>query len=213
MGFERELSDLERAIGRLNAEYGAFLYGASARAPVESRRQVEALLRRLNTVEIEVAAERYRLATLQGQFNTLAERWERQQAEKEEGKRPGFYAAFSGAPLRPTGAGPRFSEGPGKHGLDAVDAGPPASVQTAAGPAPAVGAGQGRDLFDRYLGAKKARGEDISGYDYRQFAENLERERQKIRQRIGTDEFDLDVKDSDGRVRLVARRRKPAGER
>jgi hypothetical protein len=202
MGFERELSELEHAIDRLNAEYGAFLYGEAGKAPAESRRQVEAMLRKLGAVEMDEAAERYKLTTLQGHFNTLAERWERQQAEKEEGRRPGFYAAFSGAAVRPTGTG---KPGPNER--------PAGSVQTAGSAAPAAAAGQGRDLFERYVGAKKARGEDVSAYEYGEFVENLERERQKVRERIGTDEFDLDVKDSDGRVRLVARRRKPAGER
>ncbi len=60
------------------------------------------MLRQLRNVEMDDAAERYKLTTLQGHFSTLAERWERQQAEKEEGRRPGFYAAFSGAVVRPT---------------------------------------------------------------------------------------------------------------
>jgi hypothetical protein len=208
MGFERELNDLERAIERLNAEYGAFLYGGAVKAPAESRRQVEAMLRRLGVVEMDEAAERYKLATLQGHFSTLAERWERQQAEKEEGRRPGFYAAFSGAAVRPTGTGQRFTEAGAKHRPNETPAG---SVQTAG--SAAVSAGKGRDLFERYVGAKKALGEDVSAYEYGEFVKNLEREREKVRERIGTDEFDLEVKDSDGRVRLVARRRKPAGER
>lgn len=209
MGFERELAELERAIGRLNAEYGAFLYGAAGKAPVESRRQVETMLRKLGAVEMDEAAERYKLATLQGHFSTMAERWERQQAEKEEGRRPGFYAAFSGAAVRPTSSGQRFSEGGAKPVLNEASGG---SVQTPGPPAPDGSAGLGRGLFERYVGAKKALGEDVSGYEYGEFVKNLERERQRVRERIGTDEFDLDVKDSDGRVRLVARRRKPAGE-
>ncbi|MGH9398909.1 MAG: hypothetical protein ACRD00_00965, partial [Thermoanaerobaculia bacterium] len=62
MGFEPDLAELERAIERLNTQYSAFLYGTSVKAPVESRRQVEALLRRLCGVEMEAATERYRLA-------------------------------------------------------------------------------------------------------------------------------------------------------
>jgi vacuolar-type H+-ATPase subunit I/STV1 len=194
MGFERELAELQRAIERVNHEYSAFLYGTAARAPVESRRQVEAMVRRLNSVEMEAAEERYRFATLQAHFNALAERWQRQQAEKEEGKRPGFYATFSGAAERP------------RHDPNAER---PGSVHTTGRPE----AEPDRELFERYRGAKKAMGEDVSGFDYRQFAENLERERQKIREKTGTEDFEFDVKDSDGRVRLVARRRKPAEER
>lgn len=204
MGFERELVELERAIARLNAEYGAFLYGAAGKAPLESRRQVEAMLRRLGTVEIDDAAERYKLATLQGHFSTQSERWERQQAEKEDGRRPGFYSAFSGTAARPTAT---VRPHPNETKAASVQSG-----GTAVSAAPAVADGQGRDLFERYLGAKRALGEDVSAYKYGDFVDNLERERRRIKERIGTDDFDLDVKDSDGRVRLVARRRKPAGE-
>jgi hypothetical protein len=203
MPFERDFAELERAIERLNTEYAAFLYGSAVKAPVETRRKVEEMLRRLSGADMEAAAERYRLATLQGHFNTLAERWERQQAEKEEGKRPGFYSAFSGAAVRPTAAAGRLSQAAVAR---ESNAGTPGSVQKGERPLP------GRELFERYLEAKRSHGEDVSGYEYGQFTENLERERQKVRERIGTDDFDLEVKDSDGRVRLVARRRKPAGE-
>ena len=206
MGFERELADLQRAIERVNHEYSAFLYGTATRAPVESRRQLEAMVRKLNSVEMEAAEERYRFATLQTHFNALAERWERQQTEKEEGKRPGFYATFSGAAVRPTGTEARLSRAASRNDPNAER---PGSVQSAGRPA----AEPGRELFERYLAAKKALGEDVSGYDFRHFAENLERERQKVREKMGTEDFEFDVKDSDGRVRLVARRRKPAEER
>jgi hypothetical protein len=168
------------------------------------------MLRKLAAVEMEEAAERYKLATLQGHFSTLAERWERQQAEKEGGRRPGFYAAFSGTVARPTGTGSRHTEAGGRPGPNET---PRRSVETAGSSAPGGSAGSGRDLFERYVRAKKALGEDVGGYEYEQFAENLDRERQKIRERLGSDEFDLDVKEGDGRVRLVARPRKPAGER
>ena len=203
MPFERDFAELERAIERLNTEYAAFLYGSAVKAPVETRRKVEEMLRRLSGADMDAAAERYRLATLQGHFNTLAERWERQQAEKEGGKRPGFYSAFSGAAVRPTAAAGRLSQAAVAR---ESNAGTPGSVQKGERSLP------GRELFERYLEAKRSHGEDVSGYEYGQFTENLERERQKVRERIGTDDFDLEVKDSDGRVRLVARRRKPAGE-
>jgi hypothetical protein len=197
MGFERELSELERAIERVNAEYGAFLYGATVKAPVESRRNLDRLLRHLNSIELEEAADRYRLATLQGHYNSLAERWERQQAEKEAGRRPGQYAAFKGPAMRPTGAGQRASESVERQGLNAA---PAASVRP-------EGRSPDRGLFDRYVAAKKAHGEDVQGLDFKQFAENLERERQKVRDKMGSDDFEFDVKDTDGRVRVVARRK------
>ena len=111
-GFERELQVLEQAIKRLSAECDAFLYGSSSKPPVEGRKHVEEMLRRLNASESMSAAERYRFSTLQGRFSALLERWERLLAEKESGRRPGLYGHFRearrgpGGPPAPTRAGP-----------------------------------------------------------------------------------------------------------
>ena len=193
--FERELRVLEEALRRLSAEYDAFLYGTGPQPPVQTRRNVQEMMRRLNASEDMSAAERYRFSALQGRFAALCDRWERLQGEKEAGRRPGMYGHFR------EGGGPAGSSAP------APNAGPPASVQEerrAAPPEP------DRDLFDRYVAAKKARGEDVSGYRLEGFVEGLERERRKVRERLGEGEILFEVTERDGRVRLVAKK-KPRG--
>jgi len=192
--WERELQVLDQALRRLSAECDAFLYGSSSKPPLESRRHVEEMLRRLNASESMTAAERYRFSTLQGRFSALNERWERLLAEKESGRRPGLYGHFreGGAPAP---------------GAPAPNAGRPASVQEEPRAAPAD---LDRDLFERYVGAKKARGEDVSGYRLEGFVEGLERERRKVRERLGTGEIVFEVAEREGRVRLVAKK-KPKG--
>jgi len=194
--FERELRVLEEALRRLSAEYDAFLYGTVPKPPVQTRRNVEEMVRRLNASEDMSAAERYRFSTLQGRFSALCDRWEKLQGEKEAGRRPGIYGHF-----REGGGGP-----PG-HSAPAPNAGKPASVQEerrAAPPEP------DRELFDRYVAARKARGEDVSGYRLEGFVEGLERERRKVRERLGEGEILFEVTERDGRVRLVAKK-KPRG--
>ena len=106
-GFERELLVLEQSIRRLTAECDAFLYGSASKPPVEGRRHIEEMLRRLNASDSMSSAERYRFSTLQGRFFALVERWERLLGEKESGRRPGLYGHFREAsqglrrPLRP----------------------------------------------------------------------------------------------------------------
>jgi hypothetical protein len=95
MPWERDLQALENAIRDLNAQYDAFLFGSSARPPLEVRRRVQTLIRRLSGEEADSAAERFRFTTLQGRYNTLCERWDRLQAEKEAGHRPGIYGHFT----------------------------------------------------------------------------------------------------------------------
>jgi hypothetical protein len=194
--FERELRVLEEALRRLNAEYDGFLYGSGPKPPVQTRKHVEEMVRRLNDSEKMSAAERFRFSALQGRFSALCDRWEKLQGEKEAGRRPGLYGHF-----REGGVGQNGSAAP------SPNAGAPASVQEerrAAPPEP------DRDLFDRYVAAKKARGEDVSGYRLDGFLEGLERERRKVRERLGEGEILFEVTERDGRVRLVAKK-KPGG--
>jgi hypothetical protein len=69
-----------------------------------------------------------------------------------------------------------------------------------------------RELFDRYVAARKARGEDVSGYRLEGFLEGLARERRKVRERLGNEDILFDVVERDGRVRLVARKKSRSGE-
>jgi hypothetical protein len=133
------------------------------------------------------AAERYRFSTLQGRFSALTERWERLQEEKEAGRRPGLYGHFREVPAAHT---PNTSA--------------PSSVQEERPPA---SGSSDRDLFEKYLNARKARGEDVSGYRLEGFLEGLERERRKAGERLGSGEIIFEVTERDGRVRLIAKKK------
>jgi hypothetical protein len=195
--WDRELHVLEEAIRRLGAEYDAFLYGNASRPPVESRKHVEQMIRELNASPSDAAADHYRFATLQGRYNALRERWERLQEEKESGRRPGLYGHFSSSG--------RDQAPP--HAPVSLNAPAPGSVQP-----PREDRSGERALFDRYIQAKKEHGENVGAYRYDQFVETLEREREKLRSRVGDGEVVFDVVEREGRVRLVARR-SPGGKK
>jgi len=192
-GWERELHVLDQAIRRLSAEYDAFLYGSASRPPVVTRKHVEEMVRRLNASEAMSSAERYRFSTLQGTFATLLEKWDRLQGEKEAGRRPGLYGHFRPVTQEPGGPGP--------------NAGPSASVTEERRPLGQPAREPDQDLFDRYVAAKKAMGEDVSGYRLEGFLEGLERERRKVRERFGSADIVFDVAERDGRVRLIAKKK------
>jgi hypothetical protein len=192
-GFERELQVLEQTLKKLTADCDAFLYGSVSKPPVEGRKHIEEMFRRLNASESMSAAERYRFSTLQGRFAALVERWERLLAEKESGRRPGLYGHFREAGK---GAPPPPPPGP--------NAGRSASVEGMRG---AVPADPDRDLFERYVAAKKGRGEDVSGYRLEGFLEGLERERRKVREKFGAADVVFEVAEREGRVRLIAKKK------
>jgi hypothetical protein len=191
MSWERELKVLAEAIRRLNAEYDAFLFGSVAKPPVESRKHVEEMFRRLTQSQSDSAADRYQLNSLQGRFSSLCERWERLQAEKESGRRPGIHASFKGS------AGESASPHPNAASLS--------SVQADRGDA---GAGD-RDLFERYVAAKRGRGEEVAGLGFEAFRARLVEEREKLRQKVGGAEVEFDVVEREGRVKVVARAPSP----
>ena len=195
MPWDQEFAEIERAILQLTAGYDAFLYGTAPKPPLDARRKLDATFRRLGAMDPETAADGFRLTTIQTRYTALCERWDRLQSDKEEGRKPGVYARFTKERIHPEAA---------------LNAPPPASVKAsgaAPSPAPRPASSPERDLFQRYISAKKGRGEDVSGYDLEHFVETLENERKKIRDRVGDVEVEFEVKEKDGRVRLVARRK------
>jgi hypothetical protein len=197
VAWEREFEVLEEAIRRLSAEYDAFLYGSTSKPPVDTRKRVDQMIRRLSVVAFEAAAERYRFATLQGRYTALGERWERLQSEKEAGRRPGLYGHFVPGGERVSGGGAAASPDP-------PNAATGRSVEES-------DAGADRRLFETYLGARRARGESVEGYDYGKFAESLARERQRLKQRLGTADLVFEVAERDGKVKLIAKRGEGGG--
>lgn len=198
MSWERELAVLNEAIRRLNAEYDAFLYGSVGKPPIASRRHVEEMFRRLSSSGSESAAERYRLSALEGRYATLCERWERLQAEKEAGLRPGIRAGFV-SHLSPPGSGEGAPAG--RAPASNPNAPPSGSVDSGR----EVGSAADRDLFERYLTARRKTGEDVGGLQLGDFLARLEEERAKLRERLGGEDVEFDVAEREGRVRLVAR--------
>jgi hypothetical protein len=204
MAWERELRVLDEAIRRVSAEYDAFLYGSAQKPPLKSRRHVEQMIRQLSGSEPEAAADRYRFATLQGKFTTLCERWERLQAEKESGRRPGLYGHFSEPGVRASGGAHRDSAETPHASLDGRAA---ASVQGKGPVSAAAGGPADQALYERYIQEKKKRGENVSGYDLAGFLQSLELQRKRLKERYGSKEIEFEVAEREGKVKLIAKPR------
>src|SRR5512135_773769 len=83
---ENELAVLERGLQRLHVEYERFFTGDARVPPNDTRRRMEDLLRRMAGMNIERAAERFRLQNIQSRFQSLTELWEKRFAAREEGR-------------------------------------------------------------------------------------------------------------------------------
>ena len=111
-------------------------------------------------------------------------------------RRPGVHGGFA-APV----SGERAAEKPAPPNAPAAG-----SVREERG----GGESADRELFDRYIAARRGRGDDVAGLGFEAFRARLQQEAQKLKQRTGVSEVEFEVTERDGRVKLVGR---PRGER
>ena len=181
MSLEKEFAAFEETITRVGREYDVFLYGTQGRLPAEGRRRLAEMARNLSAQKIDAPADRYRLNTVLGRYNSQVDLWERAVRDKEEGR-----GRFS----RP-GASPRPPNAPGS-----------VSVETTARSSP------DEDLFARFRSAREKKGEDVSRLSFERFREQLAKEREKLTEKTGHAQWEFDLAEDDGRVRLIARQSK-----
>ena len=231
VSIERELSELDRGITTLRVEYERFFGGELRRPPVQARRTLEETLRRLGNSDIEKAAERFRLQTLQSRYNSFAELWEKRMQAREEG-RSGPARRTIPAPVaaevQPKAGAKAGAKAP--KGAEAIDvaallAAAEAAVarNAPASPAPHPDAPAGSSvkpksrvdftpLFRRYVAARQALGEDVSRLKYEKFEEAVRRQAEEIRQKTGSSRLVFEVQTTEGRVRLVGRPAAPGSK-
>lgn len=181
----RDLDLLEKSIRALKLDYERFFSGDVKVPPIQARKSVEQVLRRIGNAPVEMVAEGFRLQALQSRFTTLSDLWEKRLRAREEGR----------GPVRVT-ARPR-----------PVEKETPPSTGDAPAPAPVKGSGRGdlRSLFDRYCAARAAAGEDASGLRYDRFEELVKKQATEIRKATGATRLAFDVQTRSGKVRLVGR--------
>ena len=151
--------------------------------PVATRRRIEDVFRKVGNADVERAAERFRLQSLQSRYTALSELWDKRLVAKEQGRRLGVRAPppEEAHDVRPSG-----------------DVRPSATVK-----------GRGRidlsPLFERYCAARRALGEDVSKIRYERFEELVKKQAAEIRRSTGAARLVFEIQTIDGRVRLIGR--------
>ena len=236
VSFDRELTNLDRGITALRIEYERFFGGELRRPPVPGRRTLEETLRRLGNAEMEKAAERFRLQTLQSRYNSFTELWDKRMQAREEGRtgpirRLAPLAAVAASASAPEAAsagkvGAKKTQPPAVRDVaallaaaeSAVGAGTPVAVRPARPDAAAPSSVKPRNrvdftpLFQRYVAARQALGEDVSRLRYEKFEESVRRQADEIRKKTGSSRLVFEVQTTDGRVRLVGRPAAPGSK-
>jgi hypothetical protein len=84
--FDRDMQQLEAEIRKLEAEYNMFFAGRLPRLPWETRKRVEALVKRHDRSPMKNTAERFRFGSLQSRFQSFLDLWEKHLKAREEGR-------------------------------------------------------------------------------------------------------------------------------
>jgi hypothetical protein len=192
---ERELSEVERQIGRLRIDYERYFTGDLKLAPLQARRRLDLVFRKLWDVDLERAADRFRRQMLQDRFTTLMELMEKRIRAREEGRR-----------LAPRETG-RESAGPGTAPPGQAAGRPPEPGGDAGAASSVKGKAKVdfRPLFDKYRAARNSMGEDVSRLQYERFEELVRQQAEEIRKRTGSTRLVFEIRTEGGKVRLVGR--------
>jgi len=176
---DKEFAAFEEAITRVGREYDVFLYGTQGRLPAEGRRRLREMARSLSSQKIDSPADRYRLNSVLGRYNSQLELWERAVRDKEEGRG-------------------RFSRGAGS-AAPAANAPAASSVNSEAARSP------DEALFARFVEARRDHGDDVSRLSFEKFQEQVAKEREALAAKTGKTGWEFEVVAGGGRVRLIAR--------
>lgn len=195
---ENELAVLERGLTALRVEYERFFTGDLKKPPIQTKKRIEDLFRRLEDVHVDRAAERFRLQNLQGRFSSLTELWEKRLLNRERGKP----APGRSEPVAPEAATPAPKD-------EAVRA--PRPDAEASGSVNRKRRVDLMPLFQRFCDARRALGEDVSRLKYERFEELLKKQAAEIRKATGASRLVFEVQTVEGRVRLVGRPASPKG--
>jgi len=170
-----EMGRLEAEIKRLEAEYNMFFTHRAPRPPLETRKRVDAVVKKHDRAYIQNTADRFRFLTVQTRYAKLCELWERQMNAHDYGKPKRF---GSGAPM-PAAAAPAAAKPAEKPASAEATAGKPVEKPAAKPEAPAGerlvhvanlrdAAAEGdrvKELYDRLAEARKQTGEAPLAFD------------------------------------------------
>jgi hypothetical protein len=188
---QRDLQTLESDLKKLEAEYNMFFSGRAPRPPWETRKRVEALVKRWDRDHIETAGDRFRFQTLQARFQKFVELWDRGLRAREEG-RPGPFAQPPPKAL------------PTKEQQD-----PSKVLYVTAFKDPMHEMDKLHSLYDTLMDARRQVGDDV--VPFHRFAALVKDQVTKLRD-TGSPEVAFRVAVKDGKVNFTVRGLKGSGE-
>jgi hypothetical protein len=183
---QKDLNQLTSDLKQLEAEYNMFFAGRLPRPPWETRKRVEAMLKRWDRRRIESSGDRFRFQTIQARFASFSDLWDRGLRSREEGRPGPFAAPHPKAPRRP----------------EKEETHEPKVVHVAAFRDPVREVDKLTALYDSLMDARRGLGEDV--VPFHRFAALVKDQVAKFRE-SGSPEVAFRVTVKDGKVNFTAR--------
>jgi hypothetical protein len=179
VGFEEDMMRLKQKMKQLETEYEQWFSGALPKPPWETQKAVENIVRFYSRNPPPSLAEQSVFQMHQAKYNVYSEMWNRRIRLKEEGRLP-------------TGKEERVRRDV-----------PPSAEEGKARERDSF-----QDVFDSYVAAKQKTGQSAGKLSYDNFKRQLQARAQQLRVERGYKDVDFGVSIKDGKVSLVARRKK-----
>jgi hypothetical protein len=174
---DEQLRALEFKLGQLKRDYDQYFLGTRPREPVLLRSEVQKLVVVLTNTPFQNTALKFRFTSLCSRYQAQRRQWDETLRKIEAG----------------TYERHRF-----KAGLRSRGASAPPLDSAAAGP-------KGDELFQSYLDARLACGQDVKAISKEKLEGVIEKQRAKLKEKFGADaDFRFKVAVEDGRAKLKA---------
>ena len=179
-GIDEELRMLEFKLAQLKRDYDQYFLGNRPREPVQLRSEVNKAVVELTNTAIKNTASRFKFSSICSRYQAFRRQWDENLRKIEAGtyERHRFKAKL--------------------HEHDPAPAAPPEPGRTAS---------PSSDLFESYVEARRACGENVKGLTREKLEGVIEQQRSALREKFGAGaEFRFRVQIEDGKARLKASR-------
>lgn len=198
---------LSSELRKLESEYTMYFAGRTPRPPIESRNRVDQLFKRWDRRQMDTAASRFRLQTLQSRYSSFVDLWDRALRAREEGRPSPLFRtrdSLSKPSPAPPASTPVSSDAAPTPAAAAIPDGPRVVTFTD----PRAEDDKLQALYDLLMDARRQAGE--GNVPFHKFADLVKEQATRLKKK-GLDEVTFSVTTTDGRVNLTAKGSKPTG--
>lgn len=190
MSMMAEMDKFEAKLMRLKVDYEQYFTRVIKREPVKLRDEVDAIIRHYSNKNITNTSAKFRYNSLVARYNSFKQYWTRTLRAIEEGT---FWRKAEGEGRRTPPAArrpePRARTAPGSR---REDDGADADADNGM-----------KDVFEKYLEARKSCNEPTEGVSYEKLTKSIEKTRKKVAEKYKVEDVDLKVYVKDGKARLA----------